>query len=117
MIRHRCPESVVVAGILHDVVEHTRRTIEDVRHSFGEGIAGIVEAATKKDKSLPWKERKQETIERIEEARLEVLLVECADKLNSIRAIRDDYESMGQERTSGKGSTHQRSPSGRTTNL
>jgi len=95
LARHDCSQTVVVAGILHDVAEDTPRTLRDIERRFGRKVASIVEAASERDKSRPWKERKEETLQRIKTAPLEVLLVECADKLDNIRSIREDYGRMG----------------------
>ncbi|TET44039.1 bifunctional (p)ppGpp synthetase/guanosine-3',5'-bis(diphosphate) 3'-pyrophosphohydrolase [candidate division TA06 bacterium] len=97
LIRHRCPQRVVVAGILHDVVEDTGRTLEDIEPCFGKRVARIVEAVSQRDKSRPWRKRKEETLERIKDAPSEVLLVECADKLDNIRTIREDCDRMGED--------------------
>ena len=43
------PEHVVVACLLHDTVEDTATTIEDVRAEFGEKVARIVAALTRDD--------------------------------------------------------------------
>jgi GTP pyrophosphokinase len=41
------PAEVVVAGLLHDTVEDTSLTIEDLRHHFGDGVAKLVQGVTK----------------------------------------------------------------------
>lgn len=46
------PPAVVAAGLLHDIVEDTDVTIEDIRREFGKEISGLVQAVTKLD-SLP----------------------------------------------------------------
>ncbi len=46
------PPAVVAAGLLHDIVEDTKVTIEDLRREFGKEISGLVQAVTKLD-SLP----------------------------------------------------------------
>lgn len=95
LIRHRCPQSVVVASILHDVLEDTGRTVEDIEECFGKSVARIVDAASQGEKCRPWRTRKEETLERIKDVPSEVLLVECADKLDNMRTIREDCEMMG----------------------
>jgi (p)ppGpp synthase/HD superfamily hydrolase len=96
LARHGCPQTVVVAAILHDVAEDTRRTLKSIERRFGRRIASIVEAVSERDKSRPWRKRKEETLERIRGAPLEVLLVECADKLDNIQSIRQDLLRMGE---------------------
>jgi (p)ppGpp synthase/HD superfamily hydrolase len=97
LTRHGCPQTVVVAGILHDVAEDTPRTLGDIERRFGKRVASIVKAVSERDKSRPWRERKEEALEQIRCAPPEALLVECADKLDNIRSIRDDLRGFGED--------------------
>ena len=54
-------EEMVAAALLHDVVEDTPVTEEEIRSLFGERIASLVHAESE-DKSKSWWERKQEKI-------------------------------------------------------
>ena len=63
-------EETVIAGILHDVVEDTKYTIEDIEKIFGTNVKNIVEEVTE-NKKLEWKERKKEAIEKIKNASFE----------------------------------------------
>lgn len=96
LIEYDCPEELIVAGILHDTVEDTPVTIEDIRKSFGEKVAHLVESASEPDKSDTWENRKKHTIEYLKTAPMDVLLLACADKLDNIRSIKEDYESFGE---------------------
>lgn len=64
---------LLMAALLHDVVEDTETTFEEVRARFGARVAGIVMEVTD-DKSLAQDERKRRTVDSIagksEEARL-----------------------------------------------
>lgn len=103
----RAPAEFVIAGILHDVVEDTPVTVAEVRQIFGEKVARLVVKASeqdklddaekrKKDKETPWRERKEKTIAHLnDEPDPDYLLVSAADKLDNIRAIRADYERIG----------------------
>jgi len=91
-----CPEDVVVAGILHDTVEDTPVSLDEIRHGFGDAVARIVEGASEPDKSKPWEERKAHTIESLKTAPEGVLLVSCADKIENLDAIREDREQLGE---------------------
>ncbi len=95
LIDHGCSEEVVVAGILHDTVEDTPITPEDIRRSFGERVAQLVRDVSEPNKSDTWENRKRHTIEHLKTAPRDVLLVSLADKLDNIRAIRDDYAKLG----------------------
>jgi len=102
-----CSAEIVIAGILHDVVEDTPVNVNEVKERFGEKVARLVVKASeqdklddaearKKDKETPWFERKQKTIEHLNnEPDPYYLLVSAADKLDNIRSIRYDYEKIG----------------------
>ena len=47
------PDEVIIAGILHDTIEDTPVTCEQVRGTFGGTIANLVKGASESDKSLP----------------------------------------------------------------
>jgi len=95
LLQAGCEEEVVVAGILHDTVEDTPVTIDDIRELFGERVASIVWGCSEPDKSLPWEERKRHTLEYLKTAPLDVRMVTCADKLHNIRSMSAEYEIIG----------------------
>lgn len=86
----------VIAGILHDVVEDTKYTLEDIKEQFGTQIANIVDEVSE-NKSLPWKERKIETINKIKTASMDGKLVECADKISNLESLYNLYQEEGEE--------------------
>ena len=89
-------DEAVIAGLLHDVVEDTKYTLEDIVNEFGEKIANIVNEVSEK-KELPWDERKQEAIDRIKTASFDGKLVECADKVSNLETMYNLYEEIGEE--------------------
>ncbi len=89
-------EEVIAAGYLHDVLEDTAVTEEELEQAFGRRVLELVKAETE-DKSLTWEERKAHTIRHLEEAPYEVKLLTLADKLSNIRATARDYLFMGDE--------------------
>ncbi len=91
-----CDEALVAAAVLHDTVEDTHVTLEDLRREFGPEVADIVEGCSEPDKTAPWEERKRHTIEHLKSAPMEVALVTCADKLDNIRATCDDLAAVGE---------------------
>jgi len=95
LIEYDCTEEIIVGGILHDTVEDTYVTLEDIHRSFGEKVASLVEAASEPDKSDTWENRKRHTIEYLKTAPMDVLILSCADKLDNIRSIKEDYERFG----------------------
>jgi (p)ppGpp synthase/HD superfamily hydrolase len=80
-------EEVVAAGYLHDAVEDTGATSEELAARFGERVAALVDHVTEQDKSLPWAERKKRYLERLDRAPFEALALSCADKIHNLRSF------------------------------
>ena len=77
---------VVIAALLHDVVEDTAATHEDVAMNFGERVAEIVRENSD-DMSLPKAERRRARIAAIPLKSKEARLVKMADVISNLRAI------------------------------
>lgn len=73
-------DEVIIAGILHDVIEDTEFTYDDINNRFGEKIAGLVQDVSMDD-NLPWKERKESYLNHLEKASVSALAVSAADLL------------------------------------
>ena len=91
---NNCSNEVIVSGILHDTLEDTDTTIEEITSIFGSVVADIVNSESE-DKTKTWKERKQATINRIKEGNLESKLVCCADKVSNLRSMFEDLKNIG----------------------
>jgi (p)ppGpp synthase/HD superfamily hydrolase len=97
-----CDEEVVVAGILHDVLEDTPVRPDVIERKFGKRVVNMVVAASEPEELRDkkgvegWQKRKQHTIDHIlNTPSVDKLLVSCADKLDNARAIQYDYERIG----------------------
>lgn len=77
---------VLAAALLHDTVEDTDTTFEELEKRFGTRIANIVREVTD-DKSLPKEERKRLQVEHVANASPEAKLVKLADKICNLRDI------------------------------
>jgi len=88
-------DMVISAGYLHDVVEETKYTIQDIEEHFGSDIANLVMGASEPDKSLSWKKRKQHTIDEIKILSLRNKLVVCADKINNLEDLMITFQKTG----------------------
>ena len=95
--RNGCDEDIVAAGILHDVVEDTQYTFEDIEKIFGKEIRNYVYDASEPDKSLPWKERKEHTIEWIKKAPLGSKLIVASDKISNLEEALKNIKKYGQD--------------------
>ncbi|MEH7443610.1 HD domain-containing protein [Bacillus sp. JJ1122] len=90
-------EELVAAGILHDTVEDTEITLQDIKREFGNEILEIVAGCSEPDKSLSWEVRKEHTIEYLKTATEDIRVVACADKLHNVRSIFQDVERDGEQ--------------------
>lgn len=91
-----CDETCIAAGVLHDTLEDTETTYEELVEQFGEDVAKLV-AAESEDKSKSWRERKQATVDSLKTMPPEVLLICLADKLSNLRSMVYDYVNIGDE--------------------
>ncbi|MCM3112475.1 HD domain-containing protein [Lederbergia lenta] len=90
-------EEIIAAGLLHDTMEDTDTTKEELLQEFGEGVLRLVMAATEQDRSLSWEERKQATIDGLASKTPEQIAVIVADKIHNLRSIRADLDKYGEE--------------------
>lgn len=94
-------EEVIAAAVLHDVLEDTEATEDDLYARFGRRITELVmNESENKRRTLPaaltWKTRKQETITFLEtEADRDAKMLALADKLSNLRAIYRDVCIIG----------------------
>ena len=79
---------LVAAAVLHDTVEDTDTTFEEIAARFGSRVASLVAEVTD-DKSLPWQERKRLQIEHAAHASLGAKVIKLADKTSNLRAMAD----------------------------
>jgi uncharacterized protein (UPF0147 family) len=77
---------MLIAAILHDVVEDTSASYEDVAKKFGERVAGIVRENSD-DMTLPKAERRRARIAAMPLKSREARLVKMADVISNLRAI------------------------------
>lgn len=70
---------IIVAGMLHDVVEDTDATAEEVDQLFGGRVARIVQANTKDPKIYDKNQRREELIKRCCDSGYEALVVKISD--------------------------------------
>lgn len=89
-------EEVIAAAYLHDVLEDTTVSEQELQAQFGARVLKLVAAETE-NKTLSWKERKETTIRHLQAAPREVKLLTLADKLSNMRSTSQDYLAMGEE--------------------
>lgn len=90
-------QEVLAAAALHDVVEDTDVTLDDLRSQFGDRVARLVE--TESDRygdGMDWQSRKEDSLRRLKEAGRDEKIVALSDKLSNMRAIARDYHEKGE---------------------
>ncbi len=95
-------EDVIIAAILHDVVEDTSFTLEDICQNFGKRVASLVQAES--EDKMPhlspkdsWMMRKQRTIDHLMKASREEKIIALADKLSNIRQSQLTHREKGDD--------------------
>ncbi|KAK9294803.1 hypothetical protein QLX08_010703 [Tetragonisca angustula] len=77
---------VIIAALLHDIVEDTNTTFEEIENQFGTEVCNIVKEVTD-DKSLPKAERKRLQIQNASKKSHKAKLINLADKLYNLRDL------------------------------
>ena len=88
-------EDVLIACLLHDTLEDTDYTAQELEDDFGGVVRELVETVTEPQtaefKKLPWRERKAHYIKNIRDAEEKTFIVVGADKIHNMRAIVEEY--------------------------
>jgi guanosine-3',5'-bis(diphosphate) 3'-pyrophosphohydrolase len=75
-------EDTLTAGVLHDTVEDTDTTLDEIEKFFGKNVRETVDFLSE-DKSLEKNERKQKQMEKFKTANHNILLIKLADIIHN----------------------------------
>src|SRR5215467_7263721 len=94
--------TAIAAGLLHDAIEDTPVTHDDIRAGFGDQVANIVEGVTKIDKIdfASREERQAENVRKMVLAMVDdirVVLIKLADRLHNMRTLKHLPEERRQQ--------------------
>ncbi len=78
--------ALIAAAVLHDTIEDTKTSYDDLVREFGNDIAGLVQEATD-DTALPKQTRKQMQIDHAPDKTDRAKILKLADKISNIRSI------------------------------
>lgn len=85
---------VLIAGVLHDTIEDTPATAQQIHDAFGPQVTALV-LHHSEDKGQSWKARKTAAIHQAQTGTLDCKLLIAADKVSNLRSTADDYQKMG----------------------
>ena len=91
---------IIAAAVLHDVVEDTKVSLEEIANIFSHKVAYLVNSESEdKRENLPpedtWRIRKEEALDHLRTSPLDVKMITLGDKLSNMRAIHRDYKTLG----------------------
>ncbi len=78
--------ATLAAAVLHDTLEDTNTTPDEIRDIFGEEVLGLVQEVTD-DRSLPKQRRKQLQIEHAPHISAKAKLIKLADKISNVHDL------------------------------
>lgn len=91
LLRHGFSRDVVIAGLLHDIVEDQDVPLADIEARFGPAVAEMVAALTERKREgnveRPWEIRKQEALGKLRRASPETVAVKAADVLHNAHSV------------------------------
>lgn len=93
-------DDVLAAALLHDVVEDTDVTLDDLAREFPEPVCEYVAAASEQKldadgRKRPWRDRKEDHIRQVADAPLAARAVVLADKLHNLQSMLFDLDGDG----------------------
>ena len=93
-------QELLAAAALHDTIEDTDVTVEQIREAFGDRVAELVHSESDQftegvSEEDSWHDRKQAAIDRLAAASHDAKIVAMGDKLSNMRAIWRDYQIQG----------------------
>jgi len=96
LMENEFPDDVIIAGILHDVVEDTKAELDDVAKRFGPEVAQLVAEETV-DQSIPWEKRQKLMQDKARTASPEIKAIKTADLLHQLVLFNDPESKVNND--------------------
>lgn len=88
-------EDTLVASLLHDTLEDTDYTLEELREDFGATVATYVQTVSEpkgpNGDTLPWIDAKQGYARQLRKGPIEAVTIAAADKIHNFRSLVEEY--------------------------
>jgi (p)ppGpp synthase/HD superfamily hydrolase len=88
-------DATIAAALLHDVVEDSDTTVEELRAEFGDEITDLVAALSDDESIESYRERKDEHRHRVAAADGDALAIYAADKLTNMTTLHEAIDNEG----------------------
>lgn len=99
LLRHGFGEAVVIAGLLHDVVEDCGVAIAQIEAEFGPEVARLVAAVSERKTAggvaIPWEQRKADKLAHLRNGGPDVAALKAADAIHNARSTSADLRQRG----------------------
>jgi len=92
----RADTNLLIAGLLHDTLEDTDTSPNEILKNFNKDVVELVAEHTE-DKTKSWDQRKKYEIKELEQASKRVKMLVMADKVSNLRNMFLDYCELGDE--------------------
>lgn len=95
-------DEIIIAAILHDVLEDTEVTEQALEAEFSGEVLELVKAASEEDKSQTWDIRKRQMLKQLSHVPIRALYVPLADKIHNLFELSEDIKIFGFEESFNK---------------
>lgn len=80
-------EEIIIAGILHDILEDTSGTEKDIENIFGKRVVDLIKSVTENTSIKSWEDKKNNYLENLKNAENDMKAISAADALDNCRSM------------------------------
>ncbi len=95
LAKNGADDDLIAAGLLHDTIEDTDTTPDEIKDQFGSEVLRLIMFDTE-NKSLSWEQRKTATLKALENCDRKCAMLICSDKLANIKDVAENYRQSGE---------------------
>ena len=93
--RYDLPDKVIAGGLLHDTLEDTDTTKEEILENFGEEILNMILQVTNDDR-FSWKAKKQKYLDAVLAGSEDAKAIALADKIHNMQSLLFNLQENGE---------------------
>lgn len=95
LLDYTTDEDTIVAAFLHDTLEDTDYTVDELREDFGGAVVEMVMTLSEPkytgDQKLSWREKKNAYVKQLKQGSESAVLIAAADKIHNLRTVVEEY--------------------------